>query len=434
MNSNRVNKSFKDSYQDLAEKGRIQMKRMKRRFLHVVMAMVALILSACLNTSSGGSTSGEKSEGNETTEPPKVSEGEEVVKIGYSGPLSGPAAQYGLTILNGLEMAADEINKDGFEINGTTYKLEIVALDDKYLPNETGVNVKRMVSEHDPVAVLIPHSGGVFATQVFNEKDNFIIMAYTSEPRMYEQGNKLFIGIPATYDVWTKTFAKFGMDNFGPKMALLPTNSQYGKDWSETMIPAWEEMGGEVVYHTEIDFAKETDYFTIMSNALNAKPDVLFVGGPSEPTALVIKQAKELGYEGGFMIMDQSKMEEMAGILNGYEMLNRSIGVLPIESYNFDSTKAFVEKYKNLYKEPYATYEPALNYQSLYVLVEAMKAAGTVEDREAIMNKVNEGIKNVPQDKLVVPIKGINDVGGMQYDVSAGFVKDGEITPVPVTD
>ena len=38
---------------------------------------------------------------------------QDVVKIGYSGPLSGGAAQYGKNVLNGMEMAAAEINADG---------------------------------------------------------------------------------------------------------------------------------------------------------------------------------------------------------------------------------------------------------------------------------------------------------------------------------
>ena len=143
-------------------------------------------------------------------------------------------------------MAAEEINETGFEVNGTTYKLEIVALDDKYLPNETGVNVKRMVSENNPVAVFIPHSGGVFATMEFNEQDNFIIMSYTSEPRQYEAGNKLLIGIPPKYSIYSKPFTEYMMKNFGKRMAMLPTNSQYGKDWTESIIPVWEEMGGEI--------------------------------------------------------------------------------------------------------------------------------------------------------------------------------------------
>ncbi|KPH78460.1 ABC transporter substrate-binding protein [Oceanobacillus caeni] len=397
--------------------------------------LIALILVGCVDVSNNQSTDNdaESTEASEVeVKTPKVKEGEKVVEIGYSGPLSGPGAQYGLNVLNGLEMAANEINETGFDVDGTTYKIEIVALDDKYLPNETGVNVKRMVSENEPVAVWIPHSGGVFATQVYNEQDNFIIMAYTSEPRQYEQGNELMIGIPPKYNIWSEPYSNYMIENFGTKMALLPTNSQYGKDWSESIVPVWEEKGGEIIYKTEIDFAKETDYFTIMTNALATDPDVLFVGGPSEPTALVIKQAKELGFEGGFMIMDQAKLEEMSGFLGGYEMLTGSIGSLPIEDLNTDASTTFVEKYKELYNEPYATSETALNYQSLYVLVGAMKAAGTVEDRKAIMKAVNEGIQNLSEEELVLPLEGIAEDGALQWEYDAGIVENGEVGTYPV--
>jgi branched-chain amino acid transport system substrate-binding protein len=406
----------------------------KKNFLFGLF-FLALMLVGCVDVSNNQSTENgaEDTDASEVeVETPDVNEGEKVVEIGYSGPLSGPGAQYGLNVLNGLEMAANEINENGFEINGTTHKIEIVALDDKYLPNETGVNVKRMVSENDPVAVWIPHSGGVFATQVYNEQDNFIIMAYTSEPRQYEQGNELMIGIPPKYNIWSEPYSKYMIENFGTKMALLPTNSQYGKDWSESIVPIWEEKGGEVVYETEIDFAKETDYFTIMTNALATDPDVLFVGGPSEPTALVIKQAKELGFEGGFMIMDQAKLEEMSGFLGGYEMLNGSIGSFPIESFDLEASKAFVQKYKKLYGEAYATSETALNYQSLYVLVEAMKAAGTVEDRKAIMDAVNEGITNIASENKILPLNSIAKDGALQWEYDAGVVEGGEVLPYPV--
>ncbi|QGS69305.1 ABC transporter substrate-binding protein [Oceanobacillus sp. 143] len=282
-------------------------------FLGVLM-LLTIGLIACVDVSSSNSIEEEVNSKEEThAVTPKVNQGEEIVKIGYSGPLSGAAAQYGANVINGLKMALDEINEVGFIVNDTTYKLELVALDDKYLPNETGINVKRIVSEDSPIAVWIPHSGGVFATQVFNEQDDFIIMAQTSEPRMYEQGNKLMIGVSPQYNIWPETYSKYMLEHFGTKMALLPTNSQYGMDWLNVIKPIWEDMGGEIVYESAIDFAKETDYFTTMSNALNENPDVLFVGGPSEPTALVIKQAKEFGFDGGFMIMDQAKMEEMSG-------------------------------------------------------------------------------------------------------------------------
>lgn len=144
--------------------------------------LFSMLLAVCLMVGLTGCLSSEMSqtsagkggeEGSKEQEAvtPELAEGEEVVNIGYSGPLSGPAALYGKNVLNGIEMAAREINKaGGFQVDGKTYKIRVVTLDDKYLPNETGTNAKRLVQEHDTPIIFIPHSGGVFASQVFNEK------------------------------------------------------------------------------------------------------------------------------------------------------------------------------------------------------------------------------------------------------------------------
>lgn len=405
-------------------------------FLLVILVFLTFGLIACMDVSQGDSTKNEGGDGGEAEEvetvEPETEGDEEIVEIGFSGPLSGSGAQYGMNIINGMNMAANEINKTGFEVDGTTYKIEIVALDDEYLPNETGVNVKRMVSEDGPPAILIPHSGGVLATQEFNEEDDVMIMAYTSEAMIYEQENDLMLGIPPKYSIYPETFSEYMQDNFGDKMAVLPTNSEFGMDWKETIIPLWEEKGGEIVYDTDIDFSKETDYFTVVTNALDKDPDVLFVGGPSEPTSLVIDQARDLGFEGGFMIMDQAKMEEMSGFLGGYEKLDGSVGVLPIEEEDSETTDTFVKNYKNTYDEEFATSESGLNYQSIYLLVEAMKAAGTVDDSKAIMDAVEEGIENYPKENEVLNILGIKEDGNLQYDIDAGAVEDGEVVHIPL--
>ncbi len=93
--------------------------------------ILSFMLAACSDD--------EKAEGNSGTD------GVKEVTIGYSGPLSGPAAFYGNDTLNGLKMAADDINDGGgFEVDGTTYKIKLAPLDDKYLPNETAANAKRL--------------------------------------------------------------------------------------------------------------------------------------------------------------------------------------------------------------------------------------------------------------------------------------------------
>ena len=65
--------------------------------------------------------------------------------------------------------------------------MNLVSLDDKYLPNETGANAKRLVQENKTPIIFVPHSGGIFATQVFNEQDKFIIGAYSSEPKITDK-------------------------------------------------------------------------------------------------------------------------------------------------------------------------------------------------------------------------------------------------------
>ncbi|WP_425437312.1 ABC transporter substrate-binding protein [Melghirimyces profundicolus] len=403
--------------------------KIRKLQLLVLTVLLAFSLTGCLSqsmdsTSAGG---GKKNEEEAKTETPEVAEGEKVVNIGYSGPLSGPAALYGQNVLNGIEMAAKEINNSGgFKVGGQTYKINLVALDDKYLPNETGTNAKRLVQEKDTSIVFIPHSGGVLASQVFNEKDEFIIGAYTSEPRIEKQNNALTVGIPPKYSNYPEMFSEYAMKKFGKRLAVLPTATQYGKDWTETLVPVWKKMGGEVVYKTEIDFNKETDFYSTVTNALDKKPDVLFVGGPSEPTALVMKQAKQLGFKGGFMVMDQAKMEEMAKVLGGYDKLNGMIGVKPVRENNEPGTANFVKTYESKYKK-LATSESAFNYQSLYVFVEAMKAAGTVDEPKKIMAGMDEGIKNLPKEKSIYPLEGITQKGGFIWPPHVAAVEDGKV-------
>mgnify|MGYP006144631119 CR=1 FL=1 len=91
---------------------------------------------------------------------------QEVLKIGLTAPLSGGAALYGKNVLNGLNLAAKEINAQGLTVAGKKYKVEIVALDDKYNPSETAINTQRLVQEHKAPAVLVPHSGGSLAGKI----------------------------------------------------------------------------------------------------------------------------------------------------------------------------------------------------------------------------------------------------------------------------
>jgi branched-chain amino acid transport system substrate-binding protein len=398
------------------------MNKIRLFFTTILMSVMMIALAACNNSPAGNTASGGKG----------TSGGEDAntVNIGYSGPLSGPAAYYGKRTLSGLKMTAEEINNSGgFEVNGKKYKLNIVALDDKYLPNETASNAKRLVQEHHTPIVFTPHSGGVMALQVFNETDKFIIGAYTSEPKITQTGNSLTVRIPPRYDSYVATFTEYAMKRFGKKIAALPTASQYGKDWTETLLPYWEKQGGKVVYKTSIDFSKDTDFFTIVTNALKEKPDVLFIGGPSEPTAKVAKQARELGFKGGFIIMDQAKLDEMKKVTGSYDVLEGSIGVMPLVESDGPGVPSFVKNYRAKFNEDPGS-EAGFNYLAMYAFVEAMKAAGTVDDPIAIRKHMQEGLKHIPKDKQVYVVPKIGDDGGFESKQSVAAIENGKIVPI----
>lgn len=397
----------------------------KGKFLLLAIAIFTMIFSLAACSGSQSSNTKEK-------EPKKEAKGESkteasTVNIGYTGPLSGPAAFYGERTLNGVKMAVDEINSSGgFEVNGKTYTINLVPLDDKYLPNEAGANAKRLIQEHKTPIIFTPHSGGVMALQVFNEIDKFIIGAYTSEPKVTEGGNTLTVRIPPRYDGYMEPFSKYAMERFGKKIAALPTASQYGKDWTETLLPYWEKSGGEVVFKSAIDFSKETDFFTVVTNALKEKPDVLFIGGASEPTAKVAKQARELGFKGGFIIMDQAKLDEMKAVTGSYDVLEGSIGVLPLVNSDSPAIPEFVKNYRAKFNVDPGS-EAGLNYIAMHIFVEAMKAAGSVDDAKAIREHIQDGLDQLPEDKKVYFINKVGADGGFESDLSIGAVEDGKI-------
>ncbi len=359
---------------------------------------------------------------------------QEVVKIGYTGPLSGGAALYGKNVLSGVQMAVDEINASGLEVKGKKVKLEVVALDDKYSPAEAAINGRRLVQQHKTPAVFVPHSGGIFALQAFNEQEKFLVMAYSSVPRITDAGNKLTIRIPPAYTGYIEPFIKAQMKRYGKNVALAPADHDYAKAWVQAFLPAWEAAGGKVVANNPMSYTKATDFYSGVSRAISEKPDVMFVGGPSEPTALVVKQARELGFKGGFIVMDQAKMDEMARVTNGLGMLEGSIGVLPLVNDSRPAAQAFNARYKKLHDGRDATTEMSLNYTMVYALAGAMKLAGTTSDATAIRAKMPDAVKGLAKEVNPNEVDGIDAKGGSMADTVVGWVQNGKISQVRLSE
>ena len=359
---------------------------------------------------------------------------QEVVKIGYSGPLSGGAALYGKNVLMGMEMAASEVNAKGLEIGGKKYKLEIVALDDKYNPSETAINFQRLVQESKTPVVMCPHSGGGYAIQTSNERLNALLLSYTSVPKITETGNKLTMRIPPDFSTYIKPFVAYSMKRFGKNVAIVNADHDYAKAWTALFKPAWEGAGGKVVAENPMSYNRSTDFYSGVSKALASKPDVLFIGGASEPTALVAKQARELGFKGGFIIMDQAKMNEMKSIVGGYDKLEGAVGVLPVVDSTQPAVKAFVERWYKVYPGREPGSEATYNYTAMIATANAMKLAGTTTDATAIRAKLDAAIKALPASQNLADYSGLDANGGSLIDAPVAVIEGGKVKEVKLSE
>ncbi|MHB1691563.1 MAG: ABC transporter substrate-binding protein [Thiomonas sp.] len=364
-----------------------------------------------------------------------MAQAQEVVNIGYTGPLSGGAAQYGKNVLSGIEMGVNEVNAaGGVTVKGKKYTFKVVALDDQYNPAQAAINGRRLVEQDKTPVIFCPHSGGIFALQTFNTQANFLLMAYSSVPRITETGNKLTIRIPPSFASYVPAYVRNEMRLFGKNVGLAPSDTDYAKAWVKVFREGWEKDGGKVVADNPMSYNKSADFYAGVSRVLATKPDVLFVGGPSEPTALVIKQARDLGFKGGFAVMDQAKFDEMAKVLGGYAPMNGSIGVLPLVSDTRPAMQAFVASYARSHggKEP--TSEMALNYTMVHALAAALKMAGSVSDPAEIRAQLPAALKSLPATQNPQDFTGIDSNGGTESDAPLALIENSKLRQVKTSD
>jgi branched-chain amino acid transport system substrate-binding protein len=349
------------------------------------------------------------------------------INIGFTGPLSGGAALYGENTLEGLRMAAEEINAaGGITVDGEEYTINIQSLDDKYSPSQAAVNGKRLVQQYNAPVIFTPHSGGTFALQAFNERDGFLVMSYTSVPAVTSKGNKLTVKIPPNFTDYIEPFSRITMDRFGNKLGVANATHDYAKYWTKEFVPVWRKLGGDVVAMNPMDYNKSADFYTGVSKVLSENPDVMFVGGASEPTGLVVRQARELGFKGGFILMDQAKMDEVAKVSGGIKSLEGSVGVVPLDKYENEGAKLFLEKWKKEHNGV-ATSETAYNYFAMYLIAQAMQEAGTVEDAKAIRAAIASAMEKVSVEHNPYAVDGIDDNGNLGADPQIAEVVDGEV-------
>ena len=358
------------------------------------------------------------------------SKAEDIV-LGYTGPLSGPAAEYGQDIFNGIDMAVKELNAGGgITVQGKKYTFKLDKLDDRVDPTQALNNARRFKT-NKAIAVF----NGVFNTiapmmKINEEKGNeFIIMAYTSTPKVTEMGNKLVVASTLDFNTYVHVFADWALKKGWKKCAMVVTLGAYGDEWRNGFKEYWVKNGGTITADKPANYYTETDFSAPLAAAIATKPDVMLIGGPSATTALVIEQARSMGFKGGFIMIDQAKQDYIAKLLRGTKIMGNLIGTGGVVSVPFPGATIFEKRFTEQYKKM-VTWECALNYTAVHALARAIENAGTVSDVYKIRDAFPKALANgLLGDKFPNEEFGIEKSGRMHIAASVQTITDGKSEP-----
>ncbi|MFE4238745.1 ABC transporter substrate-binding protein [Peribacillus butanolivorans] len=359
------------------------MKKKKLAGAFLSLTLAAGVLAGC----SGGSGSSEKSSGDGET-----------IKIGVNLELSGGVASYGQSIAEGLELATEEINKEG--IDGK--KIKLIKVDNKSEASEATSGAIKLTSQDQVTAIVGAATSTNTIAQVQIAQDNKVpvISPSGTSPEITYKDDKLndFIFRTSFIDPFQGTVAaNFATSEVKAKSAAIYIDS--ASDYSKGLAAAFKEQfianGGKIV-REEAYIAKDTDFRSTLTRLKSAKPDFIFLPGYYEEAGLIVKQARETGLDVPFMGgdgWDSPKLIEIAGAkaLNNTFITNHySSGDPDKKIQNFVS--AFKAKYKD--KSPDAF--NALGYDTGYYLADAIKRAGSTDSE-----KIKDALEKTKDLELV---------------------------------
>ena len=115
--------------------------------------------------------------------PISASQAAEIV-IGFTGPLSGPAAEYGQDCVTGLDMAIKDLNATGgIIVDGQRLLFRLEKMDDKVDPARSISNARQLMDKN-ALAIFNPVFSTSAALMKINEEEcgEFILMSYTINP------------------------------------------------------------------------------------------------------------------------------------------------------------------------------------------------------------------------------------------------------------
>ena len=317
------------------------------------------------------------------------------ITIGVTGPLSGPAANTGISMRQAYEVGAAEVNDaGGVKIGDETHQVELIFEDSASRP-EMGVSAAQKLLTRDNVDILIGDSLASSVTLAIMEVvPSFGKFTMSGQPVSIEIAKKIESN-PERYAAFWK--ASFNSDAYGKALyetveylenkslvtnedktvAFIVEDTDYGKSNIEFTAPHFRDAGWTVVAEETVPLG-HADFYPQLSKLRADEPDVLISIFTSVNSGIaLVKQMAEQGLDplhmGVYYPMRNEFLEGAGPAAEG--MLWTPLMFDPAHN---ESHKKFAEMFKER-SGLEANADHAQGYCQMRMLLDNVERAGSVE-------------------------------------------------------
>ncbi len=313
------------------------------------------------------------------------------VRIGVVGPLSGGAAQWGISARNGAEIAAAEVNEaGGLSLDGRKCLVTVLSQDSKYSAEGAAASANNLASQG--VSIIIGPIGSPEATgikPVAERNRQVTFNASFAKDAIGTQWPHAFHASPGP-GAFARPLVKIAKEKFDLKsVVVVAPNDQAGTDVASAATAAYGEAG--------IDAKEEyyqrgtTNFAPIVARILRSNPTAIdTASSPPGDAAAMVKQLLEAGFQGVFGRLGGSATEEIIRAAGGVEQLGNFYWIesIYIDTKMLDTVVARQKKLnQSVLGNPTVV---ALFAASGRVALKAAANAGTVSDGSKVAQEIRK--------------------------------------------
>lgn len=302
--------------------------------------------------------------------------GGDKVRIGVFMSLTGDTANFGISSVNGIKMAAEEVNAAG-GINGK--QIELLVQDDRSDASEAATIVTKFVTQDQVHAILgeVASSRSIAAAPIAQNAKIPMLTPSSTNPEVTRKGNYIFRSCFID-PVQGAAIAQFAAKTLGAKRGALMVDRKqdYSTGLEKVINEVFTKLGGQIVV-TQSYASGDQDFNAQITDIKGANPDVIFVPGYYGDVGLFAKQARDKGVTvplvGGDGWDSPSLYQIGGAALHGSYFSNH---------YSPDDTDPIVQKFVSDYKAKYGTVPDALAataYDAARIMFDAIKRANSLD-------------------------------------------------------